>query len=91
MYLNYLCGSLVLILLLPSTSASRIFKFKTLEPVKSYTTSEDQTATVNELLIRVLGTRSQEIKVEVLPESYDEDYAFVSMILRFLCDNQCNY
>jgi len=60
------------------SESSRVFR--TLEPVKTYMASTDQTAAVNLLLQRVLGDRSKEVKAEVLPEPYDNDYVFVSTL-----------
>lgn len=54
--------------------------FDTLEKVKSYVHHSEQTVAVKDLLKRILGKRSEEIKIEILPEPYDQDYAFVSYV-----------
>nr|CAB3264194.1 alpha-N-acetylglucosaminidase [Phallusia mammillata] len=54
-------------------------EFNSLEHVRSFVPHNEQTTAVQDLLKRVVGERNEEIKIEILPEPYDQDYAFLQM------------
>ena len=78
----HLCNKIVLFyvitLCIGCVKVLCLAEFETLNPVKSYVTAEDQTKAAEGLIYRIVGNRSDEIRVYVKPSYNTDEYVEVS-------------
>ena len=52
-------------------------RFDTLEPIRSYTSSEDQAKAAQSLIFRFIGNRVKDVEVDILLEPGSQEYVNV--------------